>query len=111
MGTDLGLEEVIDRVHATGGVAIPAHVFRSRNSLTSQLGFINPDDGYDALEVSVRDWRQRDMHLGDAVSGFPAIAGSDAHFVEDIGRFALDAPAAVRNVPQLLGALLNPDKA
>jgi predicted metal-dependent phosphoesterase TrpH len=111
MGTSLGLEEVVERVHAAGGVAVPAHVYRTRNSLTSQLGFINPDDSYDALEVSVRSWRQRDLRLGDVIAGFPAIAGSDAHFVEDIGRFALDAPATVRNVPQLLGALLSLDKA
>jgi len=35
------------------------------------------------------------------------LAGSDSHFVEDIGRFALEIPDHVSTVPQLLGVLRN----
>lgn len=105
IGTSLGIDALTERIRACGGVAIPAHVFRGRNSLTSQLGFINPDGGYDAVEVSVRTWRQQGLRLGQRVAGFPVIVGSDAHFVEDIGRFCLETPTPVRTVPQLLGVL------
>ena len=105
IGTDIGIDELVARIHACGGCAVPAHVYRSRNSLTSQLGFVNPDGAYDAVEVSPRSWRREGLRAGSAIAGFPVLAGSDAHFVEDIGRFALEVPQTVRSVPQLLGAL------
>lgn len=105
IGTSLGLDRLTEHIRACGGVAIPAHVFRSRNSLTSQLGFVNPDGGYDAVEVSVRTWRRQGLRLGQRIAGYPVVVGSDAHFVEDIGRFCLEVPTPVHTVPELLGAL------
>lgn len=111
IGTGLGLDDLVDRIHAGGGVAVPAHVFRARNSLTSQLGFVNPGAAYDAVEVSVRTWRQQGLHLGQTIAGYPVIVGSDAHFLEDIGRCPAAVPQAVRTVPELLAALRQMEEA
>jgi predicted metal-dependent phosphoesterase TrpH len=105
IGTDIGIDELVAHIRACGGCAVPAHVYRHRNSLTSQLGFVAPDSGYDAVEVSVRTWRREGLQLGDRIAGYPVVVGSDSHFIEDIGRFALEVPQTVHSVPQLLGAL------
>lgn len=105
IGTELGLDDLVARIHACGGMAVPAHVFRARNSLTSQLGFVNPDGGYDAVEVSLRTWRQRHLQPGQRIADYPVLVGSDTHFLEDIGRCRFQVPGRIRTVPELLGAL------
>lgn len=74
----LGLSELGREIHRGGGLFIPAHVDRPSFSIYSQLGFLPPDD-YDAIEVTLPE---HPVH-GTA---YPRIAGSDAHFPEDIGK-------------------------
>lgn len=90
VGMSLGIDRVAAEVHRRGGLVVPAHVFRARHSLTSQLGFIDAAGGYDALEIRSRDWRRQGYRLGQCVDGYPVITGSDAHFLEDVGRVALE---------------------
>lgn len=92
---NLGLDRLVDEIHALGGLAIPAHVFRPRNSLVSQLGFIDPDAAFDAVEIRPRYWRTGEYRLGDRVEGFPVMTGPDAHFLEDIGRHSMELPGRV----------------
>ena len=67
--TDLPLEEVLRRVKALGGLAIPAHVDRPSYSLLANLGFVPPGLAAPALEI---------FRLTDpAVAGGP-LAGSGA---------------------------------
>lgn len=101
----LGIDRLASEIHAIGGLAIPAHVFRPRNSLTSQLGLIDPTSEYDALEVRWRHWATGEYRLGDRVEGFPVITGSDAHFLEDVGRQCLELEAVVTGVDSLRQAL------
>ena len=49
--TDLPLEEVLRRVKALGGLAIPAHVDRPSYSLLANLGFVPPGLDAPALEI------------------------------------------------------------
>ncbi len=77
------IDDVVNRVHELKGLVIPAHVDREAFSMTSQLGFIPPEN-YDALET-VR------MNLEDLasicdVSGYPVTHSSDAHYIEHIAR-------------------------
>ncbi|MDD5722509.1 MAG: PHP domain-containing protein [Syntrophales bacterium] len=82
---DLSLREIVEAVHAAGGIAIAAHIDRESFSVLGQLGFIPPDIRFDALEISRR------MGLGEArkrypdLGGYPFIESSDAHFIRDIG--------------------------
>jgi hypothetical protein len=103
VGTRLGLERLVVEIKQRGGVAVPAHVFRPRFSLMSQLGFIDPGGSFDAVEIARPQWIREHFRIGQRVAGFPALSGSDAHFLEDIGRFALDLPAE----PGVLAPLVN----
>ncbi len=42
---------------------------------------------FDAVEVSKYSWYKNRYHLGDVLSGFPIICGSDTHHPDDIGMF------------------------
>ena len=101
----LSIDRLVDEIRALGGLAIPAHVFRPRNSLTSQLGFIDPTSGYDALEVRWRYWQSGEYQLGDRIEGFAVMTGSDAHFLEDVGRHCLELKAPVSGLCDLKKAL------
>jgi len=79
------IEEVEQFVHSLGGIFIPAHIDRMKNSIFSQLGFFPPDLKVDALEVSKRtsiaDFRAKHPELGK----YRMLGNSDAHYIEDIG--------------------------
>jgi hypothetical protein len=85
---DYSMEELLEMVHASGGLFIPAHIDRAVNSVYSQLGFL-PEGPYDAVEVT--KWPSPVDTLGT-----PVVSGSDAHFTSDIGirgfTFESDAP-------------------
>ena len=81
--TDLSLEEAVTKVNALGGIAIVAHVDRPMFSCLTQLGFIPPDLGLAAVEVSrntrAESAREKLPRIGD----LPIITSSDAHTIED----------------------------
>jgi len=87
---DIGLDNLIDFVHSIKGIAVPAHIDKDRFSLLSQLGFLDQEADYDAIEASKFKWRKEKFQLGNTWSGFPVIAGSDSHGVEDIGLFFME---------------------
>jgi len=105
VGIEMGIDAITEAVHERGGVVIPAHVFRRRHSLTSQLGFIDPTAAYDAVEVTPREWRQQAHQLGRLVSGFPVVAGSDSHFLEDVGHWWLEVVEDVTTARGLMSAI------
>jgi PHP family Zn ribbon phosphoesterase len=79
----VSLERLRDLVLELGGLFVPAHVNRPRNSLISQLGFILPGEKYSAVEV------HKSVYLRGAAmpdtQGYPVLSNSDAHYLEDIG--------------------------
>ncbi|MCK5801381.1 MAG: PHP domain-containing protein [Lentisphaeria bacterium] len=105
VGTSLGLDTICEAVHGLGGSVVPAHIFRSRNSVTSQLGFVNPDGDYDALEVSVRTWRREGCGMGQKHGRWALLAGTDSHFVEDVGRFCMTVPGSFDKVGDVIRVL------
>lgn len=80
--TRLTLREAGGRIHALGGLFIAAHMDRSVFSVTSQLGGLAGDEGFDAVEISRRAdvlaWRKKTL-------GLPFIRSSDAHYLDAIG--------------------------
>lgn len=92
--TTLNVAEIVDQIHALGGLAIASHVDREGFSIIGQLGFIPPDLPLDAMELSARckpeqfdDYRNYDLKL---------VRSSDAHFLADIGKvyttFTIEGP-------------------
>ncbi len=104
-GISLGLEGVLEEVRQRQGFLVPAHIFKARFSLTSQLGFVDEAAGFDAVEITRQRWLHDNHKLGDRVHGFPVVSGSDAHFIEDIGSFYLTLPKAVSGIGDIMQAL------
>lgn len=77
--TDLTVEQIVEAIHDEGGLAIASHVDRQRFSLIGQLGFIPEGLPLDAVEVSTPAGATQEY-------GYPVIANSDAHYLEDIGK-------------------------
>lgn len=88
------LDQVVDFVHALGGMVIPAHIDKKANSLISQLGFIPPGLDVDAFELSPKCDAPHFLQKNKLVSKRGFICSSDAHFPEDIGKYCteLDIP-------------------
>lgn len=79
------VEEVEKKVHDLGGIFIPAHVDKRKNSLISQLGFIPLDLKYDALEFSKHVNKDEFFKKNDYLKGVKFISSSDAHYIDDVG--------------------------
>ena len=81
----IGVSQLEEKVHALGGLFIPAHIDRPKYSLISQLGFVPKDLKYDALELSkntsVEDFINSSSYLKDA----QFIKSSDSHALPQIG--------------------------
>jgi predicted metal-dependent phosphoesterase TrpH len=105
VGVGLGIDAIAEQVHARGGVVIPAHVFRGRHSLTSQLGFIDSAAAYDALEVTPAEWARDGYRLGQCLHGYPVVSGSDAHFLEDVGRTWLEVKQPAHTAGEVVQAI------
>jgi len=74
---DCSIEEIFAEAERRGGVAVPAHVNKSANSLLANLGFLPP--GLNIRTVEVRG----DNGL-EPVQGLQWLRSSDAHMLPDI---------------------------
>ncbi len=113
--TRLTLPQAEKAVHALGGLFIGAHIDRHAFSMFSQLGGLNGDEGFDAVELtrfaSPAAWKPQTRNL-------PTLLHSDAHFVTDIGTVhtQADLPAftvaalreAFQTRPETFTRCLNP---
>ncbi|MGB3563817.1 MAG: histidinol-phosphatase, partial [Thermoanaerobaculia bacterium] len=104
--TALTIEEVVDAIHGFGGLAVAAHIDREGFGLVGQLGFIPPQLGLDALEVSSRvshrEWVEK-------WADFPVITSSDAHCLVDIGRSSTSFLARAASLDEIGKALARKD--
>ena len=87
---DMGLDNLVDFIHNLGGLAVPAHIDKDKFSVLSQLGFLDPEADFDAVEISKFKWEKEGFHLSDTWCEFPVIAGSDSHGIEDTGLFFME---------------------
>ena len=86
MALDIDIESVSEKVLSMGGIFIPAHIDRSKNSIFSQLGFIPFDLKYSALEISWRTSFEKFIEKYPKLNKAHFIRCSDAHYLEDIGK-------------------------
>jgi len=84
-------------VHRHGGIFIPAHIDRQKNSIFSQLGFLPAGLKADALEISRHTTPAKMAESNPEILDFTIIRSSDAHFPNDIGvaatQFYISAPS------------------
>lgn len=79
------IEQIEQKTHSLGGIFIPAHINKTKNSIISQLGFVPPDLNYDALELSKHTTYSSFVMQNKYLKNASFIKSSDAHFVNDIG--------------------------
>jgi hypothetical protein len=82
--TLFSVHEAVALIHRHGGLAIACHIDRDSFSIISQLGFIPPGLGLEAVEVSSRlspDEARRQFGPPDRL---PIVRFSDAHKPEEI---------------------------
>lgn len=82
---NVSIDEVSAKVVELGGLFIPAHVDKSLNSITSQLGFLPANLEVSAMEVSANVNIEEFKSKYPWVKGHTIIANSDAHVSEQIG--------------------------
>ena len=84
--TDLSLDTLISHIHQFDGLAIAAHIDRESFSVLSQLGFINDNTDFDALEITPRTGFDRARIKYSELSKYSFIISSDSHYIKDIGQ-------------------------
>lgn len=93
--TDMGVEEAVAKVHALGGMVIPAHVDRPSYSLLSNLGFVPESLDVQALEVTPRFVPETGYPQWPQLEGWCLIVNGDAHRLQEIQNrtlFKIEAP-------------------
>ena len=101
--------QVVQQVRELGGIALAAHIDRPAYSIVGQLGFIEPDFGFAAAEISHVGWQKNLQSRLQRVAGFlPYVTDSDAHTMLDF----LQGPknlltVADLTVAEILRALAN----
>ncbi len=83
--TDLSMDTSINYIHQFDGLAIAAHIDRDSFSVFSQLGFIDDNSGFDALEITPRTGFHGARTKYPELCKYSFIMSSDSHFIKDIG--------------------------
>ncbi len=105
VGTSLPVESIVSEVKARGGFVLPSHVFKNKFSIKSQLGILLPGLGFDAVEIGAKQWVSEKYQIGMRVEGYPAITGSDSHFLESVGRIFNRIEGDADNLKELFALL------
>ena len=84
--TDLSLDTLIGYIHQFDGLAIAAHIDRESFSVLSQLGFIDDNAGFDALEITHLAGFDEARIKYQELCKYSFLVSSDSHFIKDIGQ-------------------------
>jgi PHP family Zn ribbon phosphoesterase len=107
--TLFSVHDAVDLIHGNGGLAIACHVDRESFSIVSQLGFIPPGLGLEAVEVSPRLTVAEAREALGPFDPLPMVRFSDAHQPDEIGRAATDLLIASPNLGEVRKALAGED--
>lgn len=83
--TKLPLADWVRRIHDLGGLTVASHIDRESFSVISQLGFVDPEIPFDALEISRRTGLAGARKRYPELAGYPFLTSSDAHYCDEIG--------------------------
>jgi PHP family Zn ribbon phosphoesterase len=103
------VHEAVALIHRHGGLAIACHIDRESFSLVSQLGFIPPGLGLDAVEVSPRSSAAEAEARFGPFAPLAVVRFSDAHRPEEIGTAATDFLVASPGLAEVRLALAGRD--
>ncbi len=82
--TTISYDDVFDLVSSYSGIAIPAHIDKSSNSVLANLGSISKKDNFSTYEVTSDKKRESVLSSFSDLKGLNHIINSDAHYLENI---------------------------
>ncbi len=93
MASTLSTYEIAELLRGYGGLAIPAHIDRTSDSVPANLGFVSAAMGFEACELTSRADPGQLALQNEGLAGKPYLINSDAHYLTDIpdGQFTLEA--------------------
>lgn len=84
IGLSLGLEEIIEHIHAHKGKAVLAHIYGRENGIMQQLGFIPKELRIDGIELVRQEESERFLKEYPHLETLPIFINSDAHTLIDM---------------------------
>lgn len=91
----LTVEQLAAETHERGGLSVAAHIDRRSNGLLPTLGFIPPRLQVDLFEISPHLSPEEACRRWPELVGRPLMRGSDAHYLDEIGRAPTLVPQAL----------------
>jgi predicted metal-dependent phosphoesterase TrpH len=99
---DLKFAKVIESVHERGGICVPAHPFRGRESLGDAVFTIDHIDGVETHNGTNKPEQNKPAHEAALKLGLTSIGGSDAHYLQRVGRAVTEFGAPVSTMKELV---------
>lgn len=100
--TYLNASQVIENVHRLGGICVPAHPFRGRDSFGEDVFRM---DGFDAIEthngLNSEDMNQKAIYSA-RLRNLSSVGGSDCHKKEQVGRAFTEFKNPVHTIHELI---------
>jgi PHP family Zn ribbon phosphoesterase len=84
--TSFSVEQTVQRVHALGGLCIPAHVDRPAYSIIANLGFIPPDLEITGVEISSLIGPKEARERFPQLERYSLITSGDAHRLSEMSK-------------------------
>lgn len=106
---DQNVNQIADKVHELGGLFVPAHVDKMKNSLIAQLGFIPFDLEYDAVELSKHGDKDEILKVHKYLKNKMFTRSSDAHQPDVIGTAPCYLKMETRSFDEIRKALHGED--
>ena len=103
--TTISFDEAFSLAESFGGIAYPAHVDKSSNSVISNLGFVPPESSFTCAEFHDFKNLHRIRREHPYFEKCNVICCSDAHYLEDIHEPDYQLFARSRNLPDILDSL------
>lgn len=103
--TTIPFDEAFSLTENFGGIAYPAHVDKSSNSVISNLGFVPPESTFTCAEFHDFKNLHRIRRKHPYFEKCNVICCSDAHYLEDIHEPDYQLFARSRNLPDILDSL------
>ncbi len=102
----IALGRAKELVEAFGGFLLPAHIDRRSNSIVANLGFIPPELGITAVEISTGSPTAKEYLSSDTYRGhYRILRNSDAHRLEDLSEPIYELPLEERTIEALFAYL------
>lgn len=96
--------DAITRAHKLGAICVAAHPTRMGLGFDEDIFSL----GLDAIEVASVNLREHEQRLAMNVAahcGVPAVVASDAHLLQDVGRYAMDFCVPIAGMEDLKEAI------